>query len=234
MISAAALKALLLEEGADLVGFGDLGALARDGWSRCVALAVRLPASTVRGISHGPTPEYFAQYHALNARLDRLAELAASYIEARGFRALAQSTTAVVESAGYRTPMPHKTCATRAGLGWIGKSALLVTPEYGPAVRLSSVLTDAAFDALGRPVNASRYGACTRCRDACPGGAIHGALWDVNVPREALVDVEACRRAARALAWERLGERITLCGKCVEACPYTRKALASNGTVQRA
>ena len=171
---------------------------------------------------------HFEQYHALNARLDALAELAAGYRAERGCRALAQTTTTVVESAGYRTPVPHKTCATRAGLGWVGKSALLVTPEFGPAVRLSSVLTDAAFDRLAEPIDASRCGGCMKCPNACPGQAVRGRLWDVNTPRERLVDVGACRKAARALAAERIQEQITLCGKCIEACPYTQKYLEEN------
>lgn len=223
MIHSDELRAVLMENGADLVGFGDLGALSTDGWARCVALAVRLPASTLRGITDGPTYDYYEQYHALNAKLNQLAELAASYIKERGFRALAQTTTTVVEFAGYLTPFPHKTCATRSGLGWIGKSALLVTPEFGPAVRLSSVLTDAPFDRLGKPIDTSLCGGCTRCQDHCPGKAIHGALWDVSVEREALVDVEACRKAARALAWEKIEKEITLCGKCIEICPYTQR-----------
>lgn len=227
-ILTAELAAVLRESGADLVGFGDISGLS-GAWPRCVALAAALPVSIIRGIADGPTPDYYEQYHALNARLDSLAELAASYIRERGFRALAQTTTVVVESAGYRTPFPHKTCATRSGLGWIGKSALLVTPAFGPAVRLSSVLTDAALDRLGEPINTSLCGGCTRCQDHCPGRAIQGGLWDVSVEREALVDVEACRQAARALAWERLGKKITLCGRCIEVCPYTQSYIKATG-----
>jgi epoxyqueuosine reductase len=223
VLSGEPLRALLLAEGADLVGFGDVSALSPGQWTSCVSLAVRLPASTICGISDGPSMDYFEQYHTLNAKLDQLSELAASYIVKQGFHALAQTTTAVAESAGYHTPFPHKTCATRAGLGWVGKSALLVTPEFGPAVRLSSVLTDAAFDHPGQPVNASRCGDCARCRDHCPGGAIHGALWDIATEREVLVDVDACRKAARALAKERTGQEITLCGKCIQICPYTQR-----------
>lgn len=225
MIPTSELSELLYNEGASLVGFGDISALGYEGFVSCVALAVKIPARVVAGISGGPTREYFEQYHALNGKLDALANSAAGYLTRRGCRALAQTTTRVVESAGYRTPVPHKTCATRAGLGWIGKSALLVTGEFGPAVRLSSVLTDARFDHTAEPINASRCGGCTACIDACPGKAIRGSLWDVSSPRESLVDVEACRGAARALAMDRLGEKITLCGKCIEVCPYTRAYL---------
>ncbi len=219
------LSSLLHNEGASLVGFGDISALDYQGFTSCVALAVKIPAKVIAGIKNGPTRDYFDSYHELNARLNALAELVAKYLSDRGHRALPQTTTTVVESPGYRTPVPHKTCATRAGLGWIGKSALLVTEEYGPALRLSSVLTDAEFDSVSEPINVSRCGSCTACASACPGHAINGALWDVNAPRESLVDVEACRSAARALAWERLHERITLCGKCIEVCPYTRAYL---------
>lgn len=225
MIPTSELSELLYNEGASLVGFGDISALEHQGYTSCVALAVKIPARVVAGISGGPTREYFEQYHALNSKLNALAELAAEYLTQRGCRALAQTTTTVVESAGYRTPVPHKTCATRAGLGWIGKSALLVTREYGPSVRLSSVLTDARFDRFAEPINASRCGGCTACTSACPGRAVQGNLWDVSAPREELLDVEACRKAARALALERIGEHITLCGKCIEVCPYTRAYL---------
>lgn len=79
MIHSDELEGLLKAGGADLVGFGGLGALSAGSWTRCVALAVRLPASTLCGISEGPTYDYYEQYHALNAKLDRLAGLAASY-----------------------------------------------------------------------------------------------------------------------------------------------------------
>lgn len=224
-IPTASLAALLREQGAKLVGFGNMAGLSRDGLDSAVALALPLPADTVAGIGSGPTRNYFEQYHALNRELDRLAETAARYITGLGFRTVAQTTTTVVETAGYRTEVPHKTCATRAGLGWIGKSALLVTPEYGPAVRLTSVLTNGQFDVYGSPVNTSRCGSCTKCTDACPGHAIHNALWNVAVTREQLVDVEACRGAARKLAAERIHEEITLCGKCIQVCPYTQAYL---------
>ena len=142
-ILASELSSLLYNEGASLAGFGDISALGHDGYTSCVALAVKIPAGVIAGI------------------------------------------------------------------------------KDGPAVRLSSVLTDAEFDRYAEPINASRCGGCTACTNACPGKAIKGALWDMSTSRESLLDVEACRSAARALAWERLHERITLCGKCIEVSPYT-------------
>lgn len=225
VLSTEELGGLLREQGAGLVGFADMTGLSYDGLDHAVALAVPLPVSTIQGIEDGPTRDYFEQYHAVNGKLNQLAEAAAEYIQGKGFRAVAQTNTTVVEQAGYRTAVPHKTCATRAGLGWIGKSALLVTPEYGSAVRLSSVLTDGVFDRVRQPIDISRCGACRNCTESCPGHAIKGTLWSTAVPREELVDVEACRKAARRLAAERVHEEITLCGKCIQVCPYTQAYL---------
>ena len=229
VLSTEELGGLLREMGAGLVGFADMTGLSHDGLNHAVALAVPLPISTIQGIEDGPTRDSFEQYHSLNSKLNQLAETAAEYIQSKGFRAVAQTTTSVVEHAGYRTAVPHKTCCTRAGLGWIGKSALLVTPEYGSAVRLSSVLTDGVFDRIGQPIDSSRCGACQNCTQSCPGHAITGTLWSPTVPREELVDVEACRKAARKLAAERVHEEITLCGKCIQVCPYTQAYLHRTG-----
>ena len=53
--------------------------------------------------------------------------------------------------------LPHKTVATRAGIGWIGKCALLVTEKYGSAIRLTTVLTDMDLE-TDQPINGSKCG----------------------------------------------------------------------------
>ncbi len=222
MLDEQKLTSELLTAGASLVGFADLRGIADAALPYGVSILVALDAETMRGVMDGPTRAYFELYHSANRKLDALAELCAERLRASGYQAVAQTTTTVVENAEqWRTPMPHKTVATRAGLGWIGNSALLVTPEYGSCVRLTSVLTDAPLT-CGAPIDESRCGSCTRCKDACPGHAISGRNWRVGVERESFYDCHACRRAARKLAAERLDEAITLCGKCIVVCPYSQ------------
>jgi hypothetical protein len=81
----------------------------------------------------------------------------------RGFVATSgPATVRTADGGGDTTPLPHKTVATRAGLGWIGHCALLVTPAFGPALRISSVLTNAPrYHAV--PIVRSRCGTCRRC-----------------------------------------------------------------------
>jgi len=119
------------------------------------------------------------------------------------------------------SPFPYKTAATRAGLGWIGKSALLVTPEYGSAVRLTVTLTDAPLE-TALPITQSRCGSCTACMEACPGHAVQGALWEAGIPREQLVDASVCQQTAGDFSQKTLGRRTTICGRCFAACPYTK------------
>lgn len=220
----ASLKQYLQDQGAALCGFADLHGLV-DGELPCgVSVAVRLPRPVLESIADGPTRAYFDAYHALNDRLDHLVTLGADFLRRRGFDAFPQTRANVVESEDHRTRLPHKTVATRAGLGWIGKSALFVSFEYGPAIRLSSLLTDAPLE-TGTPVTRSQCGGCMECANACPGKAISGKLWHAGLDREEFFNAAACRKAAREISAARIQEEITLCGKCFFVCPYTKRAL---------
>lgn len=219
------LKSVLIAQGASLVGFADLRPVWKGSLKTGVSVALPLPREVVRPLPNGPVPRYYDAYCRLNGRLDRIVTAGAEYLKAEGYHAFAQTAGAVNELEDYRTELPHKTVATRSGLGWIGKCALLVTPEYGSAVRLSSILTDAPVR-CGVPIAQSRCGSCTACADVCPGKAVSGKVWSAGVDRNDFFNPYACRKAARALARERIQREITLCGRCIAACPYTKRYLA--------
>lgn len=65
----------------------------------------------------------------------------------------------------------YKHAAQAAGLGRIGKHSLLVTRDFGPRVRLSCCLTEAALEPTGRDSDAV-CGACRICIEKCPAGAL--------------------------------------------------------------
>ena len=126
------------------------------------------------------------------------------------------STTRIDELPIPGEELPQKTIATLAGLGWIGKSSLLITPEYGPRVRLGALLTDMPL-VTGTPVTQSRCGDCTACVDVCPAGAIKGNIWFQTTPRNEILDVSWCYNHL----WSKrmsLGRR-QLCGLCLKVCP---------------
>lgn len=218
----------LLRNGADLVGFGDLTGLpkaVRNDLPVGVSVAVSFPKEVIRAIASLPTREYYDWYNILNERLDTLVTLGAERLTALGYEAVAKTRTQVGNwEDEYKTLLPHKTVATRAGLGWIGKCALLVTEDYGSMIRISSILTNAPLETAA-PIDLSKCGGCAICTDACPAGAISGKSWDVALHRDEFVDILKCNKMARERSERGFGKALTLCGKCIEVCPYTRRYL---------
>ncbi len=180
-----------------------------------ISILKRLDPLVVRGLRHGPTPDYQEEYLRLNVALDDATQTLVDVLRfhGRGARRVAATTG---DDGG--RPFPHKTAATRAGLGWIGKTALFVSPEFGPAVRLATVFTDLELPA-GEPVEESRCGACRECLDACPAGCGRDVLWRAGMARELLFDADACRHQMTLLK----ALEAQICGICIAACPYTRQ-----------
>ena len=221
------IKDELLCHGADLVGIGDLTELppeVRGNLPTGICVAVKYPDEVIKGIADLPTQEYCAWYNKLNERLDMLVTLGGKALQMFGHTAIAMTRAQVGNGeAGNNTTLPHKTVATRAGIGWIGKSALLVTEQYGSMIRISSILTDAPLK-TAKPVNGSKCGKCMICTEACPGEAISGKEWERGLFRDEFFDPIKCRTTARERARQGFGGEITICGKCIEVCPYTRRS----------
>lgn len=235
------IKQLLLENGASMVGFAEIEKL----YSKVdlnepksvdsveepiniphypfgISIILAHPKDVIKNIHSAPTMDYYNAYHRLNNKLDELAILCSEYIKQQGYNAYPQTVAASKEFGIFRTVMPHKTVAVHAGLGWIGKSALFITESYGSAVRLTSVLTDASLE-CNKQIMTSKCGSCMICTAACPGKAISGRTWSPELDRDEIFDAIACRKKAREIAANTLDRQITLCGKCIEVCPYTRK-----------
>ena len=172
----------LLGGGAALVGFARMEGITHDlgrGIISGISIAAALDPYIMRSILDGPTREYYGEYLRINKKLSQLAGTTADILRQNGFQAVVLEPSGDISKfSDLCSPMPHKTVATRAGLGWIGKTALLVTPQFGSAVRLNSVLTDMKLDETAEPVTDSRCGDCNICVDECPGGAASGLLLD--------------------------------------------------------
>lgn len=216
--------------GASLVGFADLKEIdseARDNFPYGICIAVSLDPKAMSGLKIGPTQEYHAEYKRVNELLDDLGQKTALFLIKKGYKAKLRPATFEEDKAHLAAKLPHKTVATRAGLGWIGKSNLFVTREYGPAVRFVTVLTDAPVKP-GKPVDESLCSHCTRCIDACPAHAHTGANWKAGMKREELYDAFACREMTRSLSQRLIGVAVSICGLCIVSCPWTQRYLKNN------
>nr|WP_285963854.1 tRNA epoxyqueuosine(34) reductase QueG [Oscillatoria laete-virens] len=122
-------------------------------------------------------------------------------------------------------PVLERDLAARAGVGWQGKSAMLIAPRLGTYFFLGELLTTLAL-APDRP-ETDHCGSCTRCIRACPTGAITAPYqMDARlcVSYQTIENKGAIPEELRPL----IGDRIYGCDDCLEVCPWNRFARASH------
>ena len=223
-----------LTANADFIyGFADLRGLLDcefTDYSFGISIGRRLDDRIIDGLADGPTPEYFQHYKEVNKELDHIAlhichDLTQQNINCINIEASGRPQKSDLEHfwKTLRTKLSHKMVATRAGLGWIGKTDLFVSNAYGPRVRLVSLLIDKELPMLARPVERSKCGQCDLCVTGCPAQAASGALWDAQTDRDIFFDAFKCSRKCEELSKTRLNEDIRICGICVSVCPIGKK-----------
>lgn len=137
----------------------------------------------------------------------------------------------VVRDAGFKAVVTHfvhaKAAATLAGLGWIGKQTLCITPQLGTRQRWCTVVTDAVLP-YDEAFKEDLCGDCELCVKSCPVDAIipgpsqgvePGKKVDFNkciVPQEMLADPSE--------GWQKFAKKFTprSCTECLichDACP---------------
>ena len=225
------------ERGVDYVGIADL-AVARGfvdeqggnlvtGLPRAVSLGIRLPVAIVdmlpRRDDRGVAIAYrHHAYDVINLRLDLLASELAGLLQREGHRALPVAASKRSDQDGIRGSFSHKLAAHLAGLGWIGRSCLLVTTDAGPRVRWVSVLTDAPLAPTGSTQD-PRCGECRLCVEICPVRAFTGREFHEDEPREARYDARLCDEYFATLKAQ--DPETAVCGLCLYVCPFGRRAV---------
>jgi epoxyqueuosine reductase QueG len=233
------LKACALLRGADYFGVADLASahafifeqggerIAR--YPRAVTVGIALQDSLVNLL---PEREDYAaamlyrhnSYDVVNLALDQIALAVANTIQREGYGALPVPASKRSSDEKIAGVFSQKLAAHLAGLGWIGKNCLLVTPDHGPRVRWVTVLTDAPLAPTGTPMK-ERCGKCTQCTDACPKKAFTGRAFHEDEPREARFDAAACDQYFREME---ISRGIAVCGMCLFICPHGRKSRVSD------
>lgn len=192
------------------------------GYTRAVSLGLRLVDDVVDELSNHQDlvaiSTYRGLYNVVNASLDRAAFMVAKRIQEVDFQAYPIPASAVLNNGKLEGAFSHKLAANLAGLGWIGKNCLLITPDHGPRLRLATVLTDALLE-VGKPIR-NGCGSCSRCVDICPVKALSGRAFDPSEGRDARFKANLCDEYTEG--------RIKVygdvnCGLCMHVCPYGRR-----------
>lgn len=216
---------LLGQEGAAAWGVADLRGLvpAKLGdFPRAVSLALAMEPVVMASIRQGPNQVYTELYESTNQRLNHICGDLQALLRGQGHRAWAVPASVRSDPVNIRGDFPHKTAATRAGLGWVGKNCQLINRRLGPWLRLGTVLTDAPLTP-NQAVEKSYCGDCTECVGACPAGALKGGTWRPGLVREEILDPAVCD-AFKKTHYKNFHDG-HICGICSSACPWGQKTL---------
>lgn len=218
------IEAWLYEYGTDFVRFVDVSDLPRKenrGYSRAILFGVKSTPDYIRHVAAHPNYVRDAiadgsierdEHYTQEMEMYRISDLLSGYLTGKGYGAYALSDDNQIadnafDAESIRTYLPLKTIAVKAGMGWIGKNVLLITPERGCGQHIGAVLTDAPVAATNPLAVRSKCGDCHKCIDVCVPEALKGRNWAPSIDRDEMLDVHKC----------------TTCLQCFVHCPWTQK-----------
>lgn len=182
-------------------------------WPWCKKVIVLAIPLFLPMVNTTPSMMYQELYNTSNRVTDDMAYQLANYIDGLGFRAIffprdcyAEIKTLLKNPAA---AFSHVIAAYYAGVGTIGDSHNLITKEFGPRVRLVSVLTDAPIES-DEKISGNLCIHCKKCLSACPAGCFSESR-DVHYE----MDKNACTKYHLELQ----AEHHFPCGICANICP---------------
>lgn len=215
------LKRIALDIGFCLFGVADVSDIrdefnldvkSRNKFQRGISLGKELLDGVIDEIKDKPTSLYFHHYRQINFFLDRGALMIASELQNLGFNSLPIPASQIIDWKKQQSHVSHKKIGYLAGLGWIGRSNLLVNPDLGSRFRLVTVLTDLPMNA-DVPIE-ENCGQCRQCIPVCPAQAIDEDPLNF--------DHWACFEKLKEFRNSGIVSQY-ICGVCIKACPGLKK-----------
>lgn len=182
-----------------------------------ISIGINIPDDILDNLSQKDAEiKYLETYNKVNSKLDEITKFLEGLIIDSGFNAKSVKASEILPNNKLEGKLSHKMIARLSGLGWIGKSCLLITPHYGPRVRWATVLTDFELPS-NNTILKSRCNTCRLCVVNCPSNAFTGVEFDEKDSRSTRYDAFKCYDHFAQL--EEQG-RPRLCGLCVKVCPW--------------
>ena len=158
-------------------------------------------------------------YDVVNQRIDNILLKIAEVLSGQGYESLPIPATGATDGSRLYGSFSHKAAAYISGLGWIGKSCLLINESVGPRARWGTVLTNAPLSPSGKPLD-ENCGDCDICVRKCPAGAFTGYKFNMQDKREVRYDAFKCDKY---LSDREKSTGYRVCGICVQVCPCGKK-----------
>lgn len=225
------LKRFAEQCGADLVRIADLTRLQGietepadllEGYTRAVSMAVRLSHGVVDAIVDHPTPLYQQNYAKINLLLDDIALRVMGYLQSAGARTLPIPASQLLDKTRWLSYISHKAVAIAAGIGWQGKSLLVVNRKFGPRIRLVTVLTE--MELVPDEAVKNLCARCSSCADACPAQAIRNVNTSHHYEdREEALRFDQCVARVTENQSSLPFIEAPICGVCIRACPFGQR-----------
>lgn len=212
------LRQYLMKRGVSKVGYARINVSEFPQFNYGISLVLKLPKDCIQSIIDEDYEYYWLEFRRQIAKLKEIALDTEKLIKDNSYDAFAMTLKRnEVDMEKLLSKIQYKTLATSSGLGWIGRSALFVTKEYGSAVALSSILTDMPLEA-GNPITDSFCDDCEECQKACPVDAINPTKWNSRLNREDIIDIKTCSEYVIDQYKAGLG-----CSKCLSNCRLTQE-----------
>ena len=220
----------LKELGASFVHFVDITSLSdkeNKNFPVAILFGIKLSSNYVQKVMN--TPDYVQkmvknnrnfsndEFYLTELKTGELADRISQWLIDSGYKAYSHSDKNQIETGFFNgiyegTPLPHKTIARIAGIGWIGKNNLLVTTKFGCALCLGVVMTNAPLEITPSNPIQSKCNNCNICITVCEPKALKEHTWNLNTEREDMLDVYKC----------------TTCLNCLIFCPWTQNYISKN------
>ena len=120
-------------------------------------------------------------------------------------------------------PILERSLAVQAGLGWIGKSSMFISPTSGSAVFLCEILLGVEIEP-DDPYTKDGCGTCTRCVEACPGRCIDPVTRTIRADHCAAYLTIEHKGEFTAEQRAIVGTRLFGCDECLRACPWNSRS----------